>query len=141
MNYNTETQPFLRVSSDSSFSVLFKTPIRFLLVTLLLIAWAEIIVMIIISFLPSMTIMTEALIDALLLSLIMLPMSYFFIFRPLKLHTISNEKMAKELREYRFNFNQLIKERTSEIIDANEHLQEELKKLESELIKYKKSLD
>ncbi len=141
MSDNTETQPFLKISLDSSFSVLFKNPARFLLVILLLTAWAEIIVMIIISFLPPMTIMAEALIDALLLSVIILPTSYFLIFRPLKLHMGKNEKMRTELREYRFNFNQLIKERTSEIIDANEHLQEELKKLESELIKYKKSLD
>ena len=72
-------------------------PVR-LLVGLALSAFiVEVLVMLLISVLPGMSILAEALVDALLLTALIFPFLYFFAFRPLYVHIGKREAKEEEL--------------------------------------------
>ena len=81
--------------STSKSKTLFENPIYLFTITIVSIFIAEAIVMFILHLLPTISVIEEALLDALLLVFIVFPVVYFFIFRPLRLH-INQRKLAEE---------------------------------------------
>jgi len=73
----------------------YKSPLRLLIAITLSIFVSEALVMIIISFLPPLSIWFEVLFDSTLLIVLLSPLLYFLIFRPLVLH-IAERKLAEE---------------------------------------------
>lgn len=61
-------------------------PIFLILTTAVAIFISEVLVMILLGYLPPLTSYQEALLDGALLSIIVFPTLYFFVFRPLRLH-------------------------------------------------------
>ena len=71
------------------------SPFRLLIVIIISIIVTEILVMILINVIQSLALWNELLIDSILLAIILLPILYFFSFRPLIL-TISERKQEEE---------------------------------------------
>jgi hypothetical protein len=87
----------------------FSNPVLLLIITIILIFWAEVFVMIIISALPPLTIITEAFVDALLLSIIAVPIFYFFLLRPIQ-HLIRERNLIEdELGDHRLHLEEIVK--------------------------------
>jgi hypothetical protein len=124
--------------SDMTPVKVFSRPGRLLVISLILIFWAEALVMMIIYMLPQQTIITEAFIDALLLTFIVFPALYFLLLRPIQIHIAERKQAENELFEHRRHLEEKVKERTDELSKANERLQSEIserKKVEKELYK------
>jgi C4-dicarboxylate-specific signal transduction histidine kinase len=104
----------------------FSNPVLLLIITIILIFWAEAFVMIIISALPPLTIITEAFVDALLLSIIAVPIFYFFLLRPIQ-HLIRERNLIEdELGDHRLHLEEIVKRRTEELGKINDRLEKEI---------------
>jgi C4-dicarboxylate-specific signal transduction histidine kinase len=128
----------IELPTDQTPVRVFSKPGRLLIISLILIFWAEALVMMIISKLPHLTIITEAFIDAILLTLIVFPALYFLLLRPIHLHIAERKLAENDLLQHRYHLEELVKERTDELSKANERLQTEIderKKAEKELRK------
>jgi C4-dicarboxylate-specific signal transduction histidine kinase len=124
--------------SDQTAIKVFSRPSRLLVISLILIFWAEALVMMVMASLPPLTIITEAFIDAFLLTLILFPALYFLLLRPIELHMAERKEAENELLIHRRHLEDMVKERADELSNANERLQseiEERKNAEKELQK------
>ena len=74
---------------------LFRSPARLFAVTALSIFVAEAAVMFVLSALPQIPLPAEALLDAVMLTLTVLPVLYFFFYRPLSTHMAERVKMEE----------------------------------------------
>lgn len=75
---------------------LFRNPAGLLAITALSIFAAEAVVMLVLSVLPQgISLLAEALLDAVLLTLIVVPVLYFFFYRPLSSHMAERVKMEQ----------------------------------------------
>jgi len=74
---------------------LFRSPARLFAVTALSIFVAEAAVMFVLSALPQIPLPAEALLDAVMLTLTVLPVLYFFFYRPLSTHMTERVKMEE----------------------------------------------
>lgn len=72
-------------------------PIQFFIRTILYVFIAEVVVMLVLSKLPPLSTYVEASLDAFMLSIIILPLLYFTIFKPRKKYISDKEKMEEEL--------------------------------------------
>jgi hypothetical protein len=77
----------------------FRTPLYLFIITIVSIFVAEAIVMLVISNLPPLSVFSEALIDSTFLVVIVFPVLYFFLLRPLKVIFRNQEKLIIELQE------------------------------------------
>ena len=77
----------------------YKNPITLMIITAVLIFWAEAVVMIVMAALPSMTIITEALVDAVLLTLLVFPTIYFLLIKPLQQYMVDNIKLEEKVEK------------------------------------------
>jgi PAS domain S-box-containing protein len=100
-NKNSEVKTFKRLIPADPYAKGLLDPLYILIVAALSIFVAEAFVMIILSFLPPLALFAVALIDASLLSLILFPMLYFLIFRPLNLHITERKKAEDDLLLFR----------------------------------------
>ena len=73
-------------------------PTRFLLITAASIFLAEAFVMLVMSVLPSFSVGTGALLDALLLTILVFPALYFFIMKPIRSHMAEREAVEDAIR-------------------------------------------
>ena len=74
---------------------LFRSPARLFAVTALSIFVAEAAVMFVLSAIPQLPLPVEALLDAVMLTLTVLPVLYFFFYRPLSTHMAERVKMEE----------------------------------------------
>ncbi|TNF52319.1 hypothetical protein EP227_07580 [bacterium] len=114
------------ISTQQETPKVFSSPVLLLIVTVILIFWAEAFVMIIISALPPLTIITEAFVDALLLSIIAVPIFYFFLLRPIQLHIRERKLIEDELGDHRLHLEEVVKRRTEELKKLNDRLEDEI---------------
>ncbi|MBI5233471.1 MAG: GAF domain-containing protein, partial [Deltaproteobacteria bacterium] len=91
------------------------TPIKILITITLSIFFSELSVMFFISFLPPLSMWTEAFVDSFILLIALAPLLYFFLFRPLV-------AQQKGLREIGSALEQRVEERTRELKLANRAL-------------------
>ncbi len=106
----------------------FSSPLLLLIILVIMVFWAEVAVMIAVSFLPPLTIITGAFIDALLLTLITVPLFYLLLLRPVQLHIQKRRIVEKELRNHRMHLEEKVRERTNDLIKSNEQLKSEVEK-------------
>lgn len=125
--FNSETGKDSTVmSTQQETPKVFSNPVLLLIVTVILIFWAEAFVMIIISAFPPLTIITEAFVDALLLSFIAVPIFYFFLLRPIQLHIRERRLIEDELGDHRLHLEEVVNRRTEELKTINDRLEEEI---------------
>src|SRR3990167_7223027 len=74
-------------------------PLRLLLVTSASVFIAEAVVMLILGYLPGLSLYSEALLDAFLLSLLAFPLLYLFLFRPMLKYTERQRGAEHALRK------------------------------------------
>jgi C4-dicarboxylate-specific signal transduction histidine kinase len=111
----------------------FSNPVLLLIITIILIFWAEVFVMIIISALPPLTIITEAFVDALLLSIIAVPIFYFFL--------LERNLIEDELGDHRLHLEEVVKRRTEELGKINDRLEKEITSRKNIKVDIKEKLD
>jgi peptidoglycan hydrolase CwlO-like protein len=140
--FNSETDKDSTVmSTQQETPKVFSNPVHLLIVTVILIFWAEVLVMIIISALPPLTIITEAFLDALLLSFIAFPIFYFFLLRPIQLHIRERRLIEDELGDHRLHLEEVVNRRTEEVEKINDRLEEEITNRKNFKVDIRKKLD
>jgi len=87
------------LSSCQKYARLSKNPLRLLIITVAAIFFTEFIVMFLISGLPSMPFFIKAIIDASLLLLLISPVLYFFLLRPMRFHISEQDRLGKLMFE------------------------------------------
>ncbi|MFQ5811919.1 MAG: PAS domain S-box protein, partial [Anaerolineae bacterium] len=96
-----QKDPFVHDSEDQPVvqPTMYQSPVLLVTIIALLIFVSEVFVMIIIPFLPPFPTSFEVLLDSAFLVILLSPMLYFFLFRPLVLHITERERAEKTLRE------------------------------------------
>jgi len=85
-----------------------QSPFRILIIIALSIFICELLVMFVISFLTSFSTLTHAFLDSIFLLLLISPVLYIFIFRPLMLHIRERMQAEEEIREKEKHLNDLL---------------------------------
>ena len=101
-------------------------PIQLLAITIVGIFLAEVIAMIIISFLGTMEYTWQTLVDALIMVAIVFPVLYFLSFRPLLTNLNQRDLALAELRELQLDLEQRVEQRTTDLNQANRSLENEI---------------
>ena len=78
---------------------IFDSPFHLFIITVVSIFIAEAIVMFVLSMLPQLSVIEEAILDSLLLLFIVFPILYFFILNPLRLHINERKRVEEILHE------------------------------------------
>jgi PAS domain S-box-containing protein len=113
--------------------------VRLFLGAVLSIFAAEIAVMFILPYFPSLTPVQEAVVDGLLLSLISLPMFYLFLLRPLLAHVRKIQEVDIALRESHEMLEDRVREQTTDLLRANQFLQREISQKEQAILSREKA--
>lgn len=128
------TEPAHNVSDGLSGS--YTSPLRLMISLAVIIAGAEILDMVILQFLPPMSIFTEALIDSAFLLLMISPALYFIFFRPLVRQFIIREQAEQALSQLNAELEKRIARRTKQL----QAELDERKRAERMLVEYQKQL-
>jgi diguanylate cyclase (GGDEF)-like protein len=86
-----------QVETQSKSASIINHPIRLTFCLMVTIFFAETIVMFILMFLPPLTGYKEALLDACLLTIIIIPILYYFVYKPFRLHLAIRKKQEEKL--------------------------------------------
>lgn len=100
------------------------TPFRFLMVTAASIFVAEGFVMFLLPLLPPLYYYMEALLDAFLLTVLVFPALYFFLFRPMVLHIARYKEAQEKLQKAHDELEVEVAQRTAALTATNEALRE-----------------
>jgi PAS domain S-box-containing protein len=114
---NAKTTP--KVVSSKEGNMFVSRPSFLLLIIAATIFISELIIMIFLMQLPALPHFKEALIDAILLTIVVFPILYFLIFKPLS----SQEDKLRKINE---NLESLVQERTEELFISNKNLKQEI---------------
>ncbi len=87
-----------------------QSPFYLLLVLTISIFVAEFFVMFLLSLIPRQSLLIEALIDGLILSLMIFPVLFVFVFRPVTLYILERKKAEEELRKRSHDLSERVKE-------------------------------
>ena len=112
--------------NDTERRTRYQSPIRLLLILGSSIFTIELLIMVLVFVLPPLSVWVEALSDSTLLVVLIFPILYFFVFRPLTLHIAERERMEAELRKAHDELEGRIQERTAELERINQELQTEV---------------
>ena len=112
-------------SAVSKYGVFF-SPLKMLLFLALGIFVIEIIVMLLLSFLPSFSLLKEILADATLLTLVLVPVLYRFLYKPLLLLISNYRYQESQLHSQQELLEKRVLERTAELKQATLLLKEEI---------------
>jgi PAS domain S-box-containing protein len=114
---NAKTTP--KVVSSKEGNMFVSRPSFLLLIIAATIFISELIIMIFLMQLPALPHFKEALIDAILLTIVVFPILYFLIFKPIS----SQEDKLRKINE---NLESLVQERTEELFISNKNLKQEI---------------
>jgi hypothetical protein len=114
----------------SKLSVIYHSPFYLLLIIFISIFSAEAVVMFFLSILPPMSRPGEIILDSSLLVMLVSPLLYFFVMRPLVVHSNLRKQAEEKLQKAHDNLEKRVNERTSDLSMANKQLKEKMKQLE-----------
>jgi cell shape-determining protein MreD len=77
----------------------YKNPLSLFIITVILVFWAEYFVMLILALIEPSTLLLEAFLDALLLSVISVPILYFVLIVPFKALVREKEKLERDMEK------------------------------------------
>lgn len=100
------------------------SPAKLLLIVIMSTMIAEIGVMLLFDELPTLPPLLTSIADGLLLAVLIVPVLYVFMFRPLKLHIEAMESAEKLLLEQRDKLEEIVRERTSDLVESERKLTE-----------------
>ncbi|MEJ2286890.1 MAG: hypothetical protein P8X85_25250, partial [Desulfobacterales bacterium] len=103
-----------------------RSQVRLVILIALSVFICEASVMLVISFLPTVSVWLHALLDATLLVILLAPVLYFCLFRTLVRHIARRRQVEEELKKHREHLEKLVTERTAELTAANQNLQKEI---------------
>lgn len=121
--------------ADRIYDKILSKPIPLLITVIFLILLTETTIMLVILSITPLPLITVAIADSFLLILVLSPLLHFLIIRPLQSEIIKRKTIEGKLREYHNHLGALVKERTMELLKANEKLKLEIterKKLEEQ---------
>ena len=87
----------------------------------------EVVVMVIILFMPALPVWFEILFDSSLLVLLLSPVLYFSVIRPMVQHILAHQLTEDKLKRHGHQLEDLVKQRTSELSAANQTLRQQIK--------------
>ena len=105
---NGLTESLLEVRSKHKPSIIFLNPVLLLSLLIFLIFLTEASIMLVMAFLQPLNTITEALIDAFALSVILFPILYLFVFRPTRLYLTERKKAEDSLKESERRFRETL---------------------------------
>jgi hypothetical protein len=104
-----------------------QSPVRLVITIALSVLVSEAFVMIIISFLQPSSVLFEVLFDSTFLVVLLSPMFYFSIFRPLVLHITGRVRAEEALEEHSERLEDVVEQRTAELRESEEKLRAQYK--------------
>ena len=102
------------------------SPGRLWLITTLTVFAGEVVVMVILSALPPLPVLAEAMLDGLMITAIASPALYFLLYRPMDRHIAERQAAEDALIELNQELEQRVAERTEDLAHANEGLLREV---------------
>ena len=112
--------------SSAKHSINRRSHIRLLALVALSVFFAEVIVMIALSLLPTLPTWRQAFLDATLLTILISPILYFGLFRFLNQLILKHQHVLKELRNHRERLEELVADRTADLSAAHKKLKQEI---------------
>ena len=107
-------------------SEIYNDPLRLLIITIFSIFFAETIVMLFLFFIPAIPLLVEALLDAVIVSILVFPIFYLLSYKPLMLHIAKRKQIESVLNKIQDELEIKVKVRTSELSAANNKLKVEI---------------
>ena len=108
-------------------SVAIGAKIRLVILIAIFVFLCEALVMIIILFMPALPSWFKILFDSSLLVLLLSPVLYFAVLRPMVQHILAHQLTEDKLKRHGHQLEDLIKQRTSELSDANQTLRQQIR--------------
>lgn len=102
------------------------SPKRLLIITALAVFVGEVLVMLILSVLPPMQMLVEALVDGAMITVFAAPVLYLFLFRPMRQHIQVRRRAEEELDNLNLRLKALVAERTESLTQTNRRLTHEV---------------
>lgn len=101
-----------------------RSPVRLLLIVAISTMFVEIVIMFLFKQLPAMSPVMENLLDGVLLTILIFPIMYLFMFRPLSVHIAALESAEESLNSQRDHLEELVQSRTAELVESKHKLTE-----------------
>lgn len=114
----------LECSSGQERNSNLRLPVRLLFIVAISVILIEIAIMLLVRLLPEMSHTAVTLFDAFLLTVLLFPILYRFMFRPLSKNIGALEEAERLLREQRDNLELLVQGRTAELTESERRLRE-----------------
>lgn len=111
----TENQPPLPGSTSQS-------PARLLAIVAVSILTVEIAIMFAFEWLPPLPTLVESILDGVLLTVLVSPILYQFLFRPLNMHIAALRQAQGLLRQQRDHLEEEVQKRTAELVERNQEI-------------------
>ena len=104
----------------------YPTPLHLFLFTAFAIFAGEVVIMLILAMIQPLEIASEALADGIMLTVLVTPFLYLFLFRPMVLHDAERKAAEEALRRLNAELEQRVEKRTADLGQANHQLREEV---------------
>lgn len=101
-----------------------RSPFRLLLIVAASIMFIEMALMFLFEQLPGMSYLQETILDGVLLTILIFPVLYIFMFRPLNAHVDALEATEETLKWQRDNLEEIVQGRTAELVESGRRLTE-----------------
>lgn len=101
-----------------------RSPVRLLFIVAISTMFVEIVIMFLFKQLPAMSPVMENLLDGVLLTILVFPILYLFMFRPLSVYTAALESAEESLKDQRDHLEELVQSRTAELVESEHRLTE-----------------
>ncbi len=101
---------------------LFRSPVRLFYVVAIAIFSAEVVVMFALGQLPPLPPLIENLVDGASLTIVLLPVLYAFLLRPMSLHIAMLRQAEQALTRQRDHLEELVQDRTAELVERNREI-------------------
>ncbi len=99
-----------------------QSPLRLLAIVAISIFAAEAAVMLSFMWLPPLTAQMEVIVDSILLTVLVSPILYLFLFRPLSAHIAALQKAQDLLQQQRDHLEEEVQHRTAELVERNREI-------------------